>query len=134
VRFRGPLGARRLTKLGPFVSADPAKERIAQIISDAADDADIELSELDEEEKEEIYPVIAESIYPADDTLTNAKQARLEMCLKRRWSNNWIDALSDTIGFEYNELEKLTQQTEACISLTENATTDNPDNLPEALR
>jgi hypothetical protein len=91
------------------------------------------MQELEEEEREELVTEVAQNMYSGDTSLTDAKRVRLEHCLKRKWAINWLDGMEDGIGFELTNLERVVQQVSACMALVDNATTDNPDALPDDL-
>lgn len=134
MRYSGPLGFRRFTAVGPLVQADKEMERIAQIVVDTAEELDVDLSDMDEDEEEQLRAEVASNIYGGTTTIQNAKEARLERCLNESWSNAWIDGFQKQIGFEYTDLETVALQTKACVSLVENATSDDSQQLPESLR
>lgn len=122
-----------MTNLGPFVSQEASKERIKQVVLESADELDIDLEEMEEEEREELVAEVAQNMYSGDSQITEAKRVRLEHCLKRKWAINWLEGMEGGLNFELTGLERVVQQITACMALVDNATTDNPEALPDDL-
>lgn len=130
MEFRGPLGIRRFTAIGPFVSATEEKRRFVAIIAESADNLDIDIEDMTDEEEKQLNAEIARNYYSGDSELQKAKRVRMETCLNERWSNNWIDGMQEGLGFEFRKIEQMAQKASACKALVKNATTDDERQLP----
>lgn len=140
----GPLGFPRMTSLGPLVGESlfgfsqelREKEQIAKVMLDIIDKNDIDRDDPEDEELILIANEMADIIYPPDNPVNRAKQARFKKCLGNDWSTNWVDGLAESTNAlpEDDTIGRLLFQIRGCLGVTESNVADDERLIPDQFK
>lgn len=138
MRYSGPFGLSRVTGIGPLVSNKSSYEqrvtesKATQAVKDAAEDEDIDVNDMTDEEIDRIITAIGEELYPEDSPSHRAKRARFDNCMRNRWVNNWVEAFEDDPdGPDVSDNRvRLRLMAQACAGMTSANTADSEELIP----
>ena len=144
-KYRGPLGAPRLTNVGPLVNKEQGysqpqvnEEDAKQLAREVFAQNNLPSEGLSDDEAEIVAEAMAQEVYPGDDKITTAKRTRLKNCIAGTWAKDWTAGIQrkaqieDVDAFE-DEKERMALILRGCIGMTEYITTDNEALLPDVL-
>lgn len=143
MKYSGLLGAPRLTSIGPLVDITVSSEKelsqgaAINTVSNVAEDEDLPSNDLSEDELETLIRGVADQVYPPEDDVKTAKNARFQICMSERWATAWADGLAESedvdISFD-SALEKAALMAQGCVGITEANVADSELIIPEAFK
>lgn len=115
--FRGPLGFRRLTGIGPFTFSQEISEydELRAAVAESIEEREIDPANPTEDDVMHVIEDLSGEIYPTNED----KEIIFLVCMARTWVHDWTEGFTDVTTGELGAFERVVFGAKGCIGWAE---------------